>query len=75
MVLFIIVVAGSDSNVTCSAQFYLENSTCFPLCEEWMQFSSTNTALVSSIATTVSVLAILGGAAVIVGSIVRYQSM
>ena len=65
----------NGSNLTCSPTFYLENSTCFPLCEEWMQFSEANTYLVSGTAATVSVLALLGGFAVIAGSIIRYKSM
>ena len=77
--------AGSDlpsngpplnrSNVTCSPDFFLENSTCFPICQEWKQFSDAETALVTGSILVASVFGILGGIAVIVGSVIRYKSM
>ena len=62
-------------NVTCSPDFYLENSTCFPICQEWTRFSYAEVALVRGSAGAASVLGIMGGIAVIVGSIIRYKSM
>lgn len=62
-------------NVTCSPDFYLENSTCFPICQQWKQFSDSVSALVQILITAASLLGILGGGAVIVGSAIRYKSM
>ena len=61
--------------MTCSPDFYLENSICFPICQEWTRFSYAEAALVRGSASTASVLGIMGGIAVIVGSIIRYKSM
>ena len=68
-------VSPNNLNVTCSPDFYPKNSTCFPICEEWTQFSYAETALVRGSAATASVVGIMGGIAVIVGSIIRYKSM
>ena len=68
-------VSTNSSNVTCSPDFYLENSTCFPICQQWRQFSKSETALVRGSAASSSVVGILGGIAVIVGSVIRYKSM
>ena len=65
----------NESNVTCSIDFYLEGSTCFPLCEQWKQFSDVGTALTIGPIAVVSVMTILGGVAVILGSFVRYDKM
>ena len=81
--LFVVSGSGSqtdefsfnESNVTCSPNFYLYNQTCLPICEEWKRFSDTESALVSGSAATASVVGILGGVAVIVGSIMRYKTM
>ena len=64
-----------DLNVTCSPDFFLENSTCFPLCQEWKQFSDGRDTIFFGIIATTSVLAVLGGIAMIVGSVIRYKSM
>ena len=65
----------NEPNITCSSNFYLENSTCFPICQEWSRFSDTGAKLVIVSAGLASVLGLLGGIAVIVGSIIRYKSM
>ena len=65
----------NESNKTCSMDFYLENSTCLPLCEEWKQFSDDATDLFIALTTIGSVMGILGGVAFIVASIVRRKSM
>ena len=65
----------NESNVTCSVGFYLEGSTCFPLCEDWKQFSDVATALTIGSITAASVMGFLGGIAVILGSLVRYDTM
>ena len=69
------LLISSNPNVTCSADFYLENSTCFPICQEWTRFSQTEHTLLVGSAAGASVLGIIGGLGVIVGSIVRYKSM
>ena len=68
-------VSPNNLTVTCSPDFYLENSTCFPICQEWTQFSYAETGLVRGSAAAASVVAIMGGIAVIVGSIIRYKTM
>lgn len=65
----------NESNVTCSPDFYLDNSTCFPICQEWKIFSDAEAALAVNTAAIASVIGILGSIAVIVGSIIRYKSM
>ena len=68
-------LAINESNVTCSPDFYVENSTCFPICQEWSAYSDDSTVLVRVFAAIAAVVGILGGSAVIVGSIIRYKSM
>ena len=64
----------NESNVTCSPSFYEENSTCFPICQTWS--TDETTGLIKLVAAGIaSVLGILGGSAVIVGSVIRYKSM
>ena len=67
--------AFPTSNVTCSPDFYLENATCFPVCETWKQYSDDISALVAGWILLASLLGILSGIAVIAGSIVRYKTM
>ena len=67
--------SANETNITCSPTFYLENSTCLPECEEWLQISFSLHSLVTGTAYASSLLAVLGGVAVIVGSIIRYKSM
>ena len=62
-------------NVTCSPDFYLENSTCFPICQQWKQYSDTKSALVRGFIIAASLSGILGGVTVIVGSVIRYKTM
>ena len=64
-----------EPSVTCSPDFYEENSTCYPICQEWKTFSDGKTALIRVSATMATVVGILGGTAVILGSIIRYKSM
>ena len=66
---------STNNHVNCSPDFYLENSTCFPICQEWTQFSYAEAALVRGSAATASVVGIMGGIAVIIGSIIRFKSM
>ena len=61
--------------MTCSIDFYLEESTCFPLCEQWKEFSDVATALTIGSIAAASVIVILGGIAVISASFVRYDKM
>ena len=68
-------VSPKNFNVTCSPDFYLEDSTCFPICQEWSRFSYTEVALIRGSAAAASVVGIVGGIAVIVGSIIRRKSM
>ena len=64
----------NESIVTCSPNFYEENSTCFPICQTWS--TDGTTGLVKLVTAAIaSVLGILGGSAVIVGSVIRYKSM
>ena len=63
------------SNVTCSPDFYLENSTCLPICQSWKQFSSAVSALGRGFIVAASLIGILSGIAVIVGSVIRYKIM
>ena len=65
----------NESNMTCSIDFYVENSTCLPLCEEWTQFSDAGTNVIIALVTIGSVMGILGGVAFIVVSIVRHEHM
>ena len=65
----------NESNVSCSPDFYLENSTCFPVCEEWRQYSDGETALTKAFVSLALVIALLGCVAVIVASFIRYKSM
>ena len=65
----------NDLNVTCSPDFFLENSTCFPICQEWNQFPDDQANFVVAGVGIASLLAIVGGMAVIVGSVIRYKRM
>ena len=65
----------NESNVTCSSDFHLENFMCFPICEQWRQFSDAETALTVGSVTTAALIGILGSVAVIVASIIRYKNM
>ena len=65
----------NESNKTCSVDFYLENSTCLPLCEDWKQFSDDATDLIIAFTAIGSVMGILGGIAFIMASFVRHKSM
>ena len=65
----------NESNVTCSPDFYEENSTCYPICQEWKRLTKDKNVLVRLAAAISSVVGILGGIAVIVGSIIRHKSM
>ena len=62
-------------NITCSEQFYLKNSTCIPICQEWNQHSEAESAMMSSFIAISGVFSILGCIAVIIGSIIRYKNM
>ena len=65
----------NEQNRTCSMDFYLENSTCLPLCEEWKQFSHDVTDLIIGLTTIGSVMGILGSVVFIMASIVRHKHM
>ena len=65
----------NESNNPCSIDFYLENSTCLTLCEEWKQFSDDATDLIIAFTTIGSVIGILGSIAFIVAYFVRHKSM
>ena len=65
----------NESNLTCSPAFYLANSTCLPICQEWKQYPDKESAAVVGCIVMASVVAILGGVAMIVGSFIRYKAM
>ena len=62
-------------NITCSDDFYLKNSTCLPICQEWKQYSDMESSLLIGSVAISAVLSLLGCIAVIAGSIVRYKTM
>lgn len=68
-------VLFNQSSVTCSRDFYLENSTCLPICQEWKQNSDAVTASVIGCIMFAGVVGILGCIVVFVGSFIRYNTM
>ena len=82
---FHIVMVASESgtnelhldrpNITCSQNFYLKNSTCVPICQEWKQYSDVEYALVIYSIAISGIVSLLGCIAVVIGSIIRYKSM
>ena len=62
-------------NITCIENFYLKNSTCVPICQEWKQYSGVEYALVIYSIAISGVVSLLGCIAVVIGSIIRYKNM
>ena len=68
-------LVSNETNVTCNPGFYVEDSTCFPMCQEWMLFSGARTLMTRIIIGASSLLATVTCVAVIVGYIIRYRTM
>ena len=68
-------INSNVSSLNCSPNFYVDNSTCLPVCQKWTQYTDVQSALVIGSATVSAVLSLLAGAAVIVGSIIQRKTM
>ena len=62
-------------NITCTENFYLKNSTCVPICQEWKRYSDAEYVMTIYSLTISGVVSLLGCIAVVIGSIIRYKNM
>ena len=65
----------NEFNLTCSSDFYLENSTCVPSCSQWKPYLDVEYAILWASLILTTVLAVVGSTGVIIGAIIRRKSM